>query len=75
MSLEDGISEKVVCEFADPFTNKKRIAMRGNPFLFYVGHDPVEHVSVRNINNPLCGCAVFVIQKNHLSVIILDVQA
>ena len=28
---------------------------------------------VRNINHPLCGCAVFVIQKNHLSVIILDV--
>ena len=26
--------------------------------------------SVRNINHPLCGCAVFVIQKNHLSVII-----
>lgn len=25
--------------------------------------------SVRNINHPLCGCAVFVIQKNHLSVI------
>ncbi|SCW80048.1 hypothetical protein SAMN02910400_02494 [Lachnospiraceae bacterium C10] len=31
--------------------------------------------SVRNRNHPLCGCAVFVIQKNHLSAIILDVQA
>jgi len=26
--------------------------------------------SVRNINHPLSGCAVFVTQKNHLSVII-----
>ena len=34
------------------------------------GRDPVEHVYVRNSNHPLCGCAVFVIQKNHLSVII-----
>ena len=25
--------------------------------------------SVRNINHPLCGCAVYVIQKNHLSAI------
>ena len=25
--------------------------------------------SVRDINHPLCGCAVFVIQKKHLSVI------
>ena len=24
---------------------------------------------MRNINHPLCGCTVFVIQKNHLSVI------
>ncbi len=24
---------------------------------------------MRNINHPLCGCAVFVIQKNHLSTI------
>ena len=30
--------------------------------------------SVRNIKHPLCECAVFVIQKNHLFVIILDVQ-
>ncbi len=35
----------------------------------YAGHDPVEHANVRNINQSLCGCAVFVIQKNHLSVI------
>ena len=26
--------------------------------------------SVRNINHPLCGCAMYVIQKNHLSAII-----
>ncbi len=37
--------------------------------IFYVGYDPVEHARVRNINHPLCGCAVYVIQKNHLSVI------
>lgn len=37
--------------------------------LHYAGHDPVEHACVRNINHPLCGCAVFVIQKNHLSAI------
>lgn len=35
----------------------------------YAGHDPVEHACVQNINHPLCGCAVYVIQKNHLSVI------
>lgn len=34
-----------------------------------MGRDPVEHASVRNINHLLCGSAVFVIQKNHLSVI------
>ena len=37
--------------------------------IFYVGYDPVEHARVRKINHPLCGCAVYVIQKNHLSVI------
>lgn len=37
-------------------------------FLF-MGRDPVELASVRNINHPLCGCATLVIPKNHLSVI------
>lgn len=31
--------------------------------------------SVRNINHPLCGCAVYVIQKNHLSIYNEVVQA
>ena len=33
-----------------------------------MGRDPVELGNERNINHPLCGCAVYVIQKNHLSI-------
>ena len=44
-------------------------------FLFIMGRDPVELGNERNINHPLCGCAVYVIQKNHLSIYNEVVQA
>lgn len=31
--------------------------------IYIMGHDPVEHACVRNINHPLCGCAVKVIPQ------------
>ena len=41
-----------------------------HPDIFYCGGMPLSSSrSVRDINHPLSGCAVFVIQKNHLSVI------
>ena len=42
---------------------------------FIMGRDPVELGNERNINHPLCGCAVYVIQKNHLSIYNEVVQA
>lgn len=40
-----------------------------------MGRDPVELGNERNINHPLCGCAVYVIQKNHRSIYNEVVQA
>lgn len=43
--------------------------------IIIMGRDPVELGNERNINHPLCGCAVYVIQKNHLSIYNEVVQA
>ena len=44
-------------------------------YFFIMGRDPVELGNERNINHPLCGCAVYVIQKNHRSIYNEVVQA
>ena len=49
--------------------------MKQDLVLFIMGRDPVELGNERNINHPLCGCAVYVIQKNHRSICNEVVQA
>lgn len=49
--------------------------MKQDLVLFIMGRDPVELGNERNINHPLCGCAVYVIQKNHRSIYNEVVQA
>ena len=54
---------RIYRQFVQSLMADRSIRIGGGSGLFYcVGHDPVEHASVRNINHPLCGCAVFVIQ-------------
>ena len=54
------------------FTNLCKLRFANS---FIMGRDPVELGNERNINHPLCGCAVYVIQKNHLSIYNEVVQA
>lgn len=54
------------------FTNLCKLRFANSCFM---GRDPVELGNERNINHPLCGCAVYVIQKNHLSIYNEVVQA
>ena len=65
----ENILEKSSQELLEMFIATKRLEGRSEKTLLLWVVTLLSSRSVRNINHPLCGCAVCVIQKNHLSAI------
>lgn len=64
------ICEKINIQERGYFVNSCVLFVWVVPLLSMQRVSQQRNEQMRNINHPLCGCAVFVIQKNHLSVII-----